>query len=152
MNIISKISEILLILLAVSCTHRCKITERAMRQLPVSLDEQFSDFVPGFSDLKIQNLKTVYENDSICLLQFTAAFKDSSGTGREYDLRYVYLFDRFMSYSEGKAVFEECFKAIPCLPDKLIKECRDSVRINKESVFNNAIGSTIEVRTPFDKK
>ena len=57
------------------CERECQITKRAKRQLPVSLEYGLSKFVNGFSDPKIEDLKIVYENDSICLLQFTAALQ-----------------------------------------------------------------------------
>lgn len=110
-----------------------------------------SKFVNGFSDPKIEDLKIVYENDSICLLQFTAAFKDTSNATRRLDFRYIYLYDRFMSMAEKRPVFNEDFRNILCLPDELIKQSREEVKKNKEVVYNDFIGTTFPVKTPFDK-
>ncbi len=99
----------------------------------------------------IENLKTVYENDSICLLQFTAAYKDKAGVTKRIDMRYIYLFDRAMSAAERRPVFNEGFRNILCLPDRIIKESRKEVKRNKEVVYNDFIGSTFPVRTPFDE-
>lgn len=133
------------------CERECQITKRAKRQLPVSLEYGLSKFVNGFSDPIIEDLKIVYENDSICLLQFTAAFKDTSNATRRLDFRYIYLYDRFMSMAEKKPVFNEDFRNILCLPDELIKQSREEVKKNKEVVYNDFIGTTFPVKTPFDK-
>lgn len=135
----------------VGCSRRYGITERAMRQLPISLKEQVTEFVPGHRDLSIRNLKTVYENDSICLLQFTAAYKDTSGAENTVDLRYVYLYDDAVSMMVGKMTFNEVFHQIPCMPDDLIRKNKETVRKNKESVYNDLYGSTLPVSTPFDE-
>lgn len=104
------------------CGRTYSISERAKQQLPVSLEYGMSKYINGFSDPKIEDLKIVYENDSICLLQFTAAYKDTLNQTKRLDLRYIYLFDRFMSMAERKPVFNEGFRNILCLPDELIKK------------------------------
>lgn len=137
--------------LVTGCHRTYSITERAKQQLPVSLEYGMSKYIYDFKDPEIEDLKVVYENDSICLLQFTAAYKDSANTTKRLDLRYIYLFDRFMSMAEGKPVFNEGFRNILCLPDQIIKESREEVKMNKEVVYNDFIGSTFPVKTPFDE-
>lgn len=138
-------------LLAIGCTRQYGITKRALQQLPVSLKEHIMEFVPDCSDVSVQNLKTVYENDSICLLQFTAAYKDTAGVDKTIDLRYIYLYDDIVSMMNGKMTFNEAFSQIPCMPDELIKKNQETVRKNKESVYNDLYGSTVPVGTPFDE-
>lgn len=133
------------------CARECQITKRAKQQLPVSLEYGMSKFVSGFSDPKIEDLKVVYENDSICLLQFTAAYKDTTNATKRLDLRYIYLYDRFMSMAAKKPVFNEDFRNILCLPDELIKQSREEVKKNNEVVYNDFIGTTFPVKNPFDK-
>lgn len=133
------------------CGRECQITRRAKQQLPVSLEYGMSKFVSGFRDPKIEDLKIVYENDSICLLQFTAAYKDTTDAVRRLDFRYIYLYDSFMSFAEKKPVYNEDFRNILCLPDELIKQSRKDVKKNKEVVYNDFIGTTFPVKTPFDE-
>lgn len=136
----------LAILAMVGCQKKYKITEKARQQLPVSLDYFLSDFIPGHSIPEINHLSVVYENDTLALLQFRTSVKDSAGTEMAFDMRYVYLFDRRASYMEKRTVMNECFTRIPLLPDKKIKECRDSVRIKKENVYDSIYGMTLPVR------
>lgn len=140
-----------ILLLTIGCTRQYGITKRALQQLPVSLKDHITEFVPGYSDLSVQNLKTVYENDSICLLQFTAVYKDTTGVDNTIDLRYIYLYDDVVSMMNGKMTFNEAFSQIPCMPDELIKKNQETVRKNKESVYKNLYGSTLPVNTPFDE-
>ncbi len=133
------------------CDRQYTITKRAQCQLPVSLNERLTDFVPATGMARIKNLKTVYENDSICLLQFTAAYKDTADVEKTIDLRYIYLYDDFGSIMNGKMTFNEVFREIPCMPDELIKKNQKTVRKNKESVYNDLYGSTVPVGTPFDE-
>ncbi len=133
------------------CDRQYTITKRARLQLPVSLNERLTDIVPAAGEAQIRNLKTVYENDSICLLQFTAAYKDTADVERTIDLRYIYLYDDFGSIMNGKMTFNEVFRVIPCMPDDLIKKNRENVRKNNESVYKDLYGSTMPVMTPFDE-
>ncbi len=133
------------------CDRQYTITKRARLQLPVSLNERLTDIVPAAGEAQIRNLKIVYENDSICLLQFTAAYKDTADVERTIDLRYIYLYDDFGSIMNGKMTFNEVFRVIPCMPDDLIKKNRENVRKNNESVYKDLYGSTMPVMTPFDE-
>ncbi len=144
--------SLIMLAIAIGCTSRSyPITERAKKQLPVSLEYGMSKYVQDFRDPKIEDLKVVYENDSICLLQFTAAYKDNADMIKRLDFRYIYLFDRFMSMAERKPVFNEDFRNILCLPDKLIKESREEVERKGEVVYDDFIGTTFPVKTPFDE-
>lgn len=133
------------------CSKEYGITRRALQQLPVSLPTGLSGFVPAFSNPEIHNLKTVYENDSICLLQFTVVYKDTADVSQSIDLRYIYLFDTMMSKAFGEMIFNENFKQIPCMPDDLIKQNQKEVKKRKESVYKDLYGGTIPVRTPYDR-
>ena len=143
--------DILLLALVVSglscCTSR-SFQKRAERQLPVSLRAELSFQGADTASIQIHHLKTVYADDSVSLLQFTAVYNDSTGAEQQLDLRYIYLFDRFMSVAEGRPVFNEAFRQIPCMPDKKIKEARRTARKTGESVYRSVFGATLPVRHP----
>ena len=135
----------------VSCQRVYEIEQRARQQIMVSFPEELDSFSPGMSDWRVEGLKTVYVNDSICLLQCTARFHDAHGENKVRDYRYIYLFDRTMSMAVGKRIFKEEFRNILCLPDNLIKKCRRDVALNGENVYDQAFGRTLTVRKPFDE-
>ena len=95
--------------------------------------------------MSIHDVKTVYENDSICLLQCIVDITDRQERLRQIEYRYIYLIDIFMSKSSGKAVYNESLQEFPCLPDDLIKKCRQDVVRNNESVYDSLYGSTLPV-------
>lgn len=134
----------------VSCQRHYAIEERAKKQIMVSMEDELESFCPGMREWYIEDLKTVYANDSICLLQCTARFHDAQGVKKVRDYRYIYLIDTEMSHALGRMVFKEEFRNILCLPDKLIKKCRKEVWKNNESVYEQSFGRTLTVRKPFD--
>jgi len=139
-------------LLAVSCQEHFPIEDRARQQILVSMEDELESFSPGMSDWRIEDLKTVYVNDSICLLQCTARFHDVNGEKKVRDYRYIYLIDMMLKRLSGEVVFKEEFRNILCLPDELIKECRKEVARNGESVYDESFGRTLTVRKPFDRQ
>ena len=52
----------------------------------VSMEDELESFSPGMTDWYIEGLKTVYANDSICLLQCTARFHDAKGEKKMWGL------------------------------------------------------------------
>lgn len=142
---------ILCSLVVASCQHEYPITKRAKQQLLISLPIELDEYSKGSHDWSIEELKTVYENDSICLLQFTAQFVDGNGRMRQRDYRYTYLMDVRDSYVMHKTIFLEKFQNILCLPDKLIRECRKEVDRSGESVYESSIGSCETIWHNFDE-
>jgi len=139
------------LLITGSCTHY-GIEDRARKQMPVSLEYELQGFSPGCTDWRYENLKTIYVNDSICMLQFTARFHDAAGEKKMRDYRYIYLIDTQMSHIMHKPVFKEQFRNILCMPDKVIRRSRRETRRNKESVYEQMVNATLTIITPFDEK
>lgn len=141
---------IVLAVLSLSCTRHYAIENRAKQQIYASLPDELRVICPGMNDWRIEDLKTIYANDSICLLQCTARFHDEYGTRLVRDYRYIYLIDTDDSRREGRPVFREEFRNILCMPDKVIRQCRRDVRRNKENVYENSRPGCLRVRKPFD--
>ena len=148
---------LLLLIFAVSSVS-CKrareysIEGRARQQLQVSVKHELAEFSPGARDWQIENVKTVYANDSICLLQCTVKFRNKEDNLVSEDYRYIYLLDIPQSYFHHKAIYNEEFRHIPCMPDNLIKKCRIDSEKDNISVYESMFGGTVPVREPFDGK
>lgn len=147
-----KIRIILFVILSLtcfSCGTRCPYLEgRARRQLPVSIEYDLGNF----KDKEIQDLKTVYVNDSICLLQCRLKYVDNTGEVRFQDMRYTYLIDFMESHYRGKAIYKENFEFIACMPDEYIIKNRERADAKGESVYEYMYGGTYPIRQPFDEK
>lgn len=137
-------------LCAMSCQREFQIEKRAKQQVYASLPSELENICQGAHDWRIEDLKTVYANDSICLLQFTARFRDAQDEKRVRDYRYIYLMDMLMSKANRRPVFCEEFRNMLCLPDDLIRKCRKEVESSGESVYDASFGSCFPVRVPFD--
>jgi len=139
----------ILLFACLSCTTKLPYLERrARQQLPVSIGYDLSKY----KDKEIMDLKTVYVNDSICLLQCRLKFKDNTGSVHYQDLRYTYLIDFMESHYMGKAIYKENFEFITCLPDEYIVKSREKTEASGESVYQYMYGGTYPIQCPFDDK
>lgn len=142
------IGYIILALACISCSTREPFLEtRAKQQLPVSIEHDLNNFEAK----EIQDLQTVYVNDSICMLQCRLKITDKSGKTDYMDLRYTYLIDFMESHFKGKAIYKENFEFITRLPDEYIKKSKQEVRKRKESVYKYMYGGTYPIAHPFDE-
>ena len=140
--------KILLMLVAVCLLVSCRenlFIDRAKEQMKVAIANSITQKKEDAGKMSIHDVKTVYENDSICLLQCIVDITDRQERLRQIEYRYIYLIDIFMSKSSGKAVYNESLQEFPCLPDDLIKKCRQDVVRNNESVYDSLYGSTLPV-------
>ena len=133
-----------------ACTAvRHPLEERAMKQIALSLDGYLEDYFPGKKDWKMEDLKTVYVNDTVCILQCTAWIRDSLDRTIGRDYKYIYLVDMDFSRAAGKPVFAENFINILCLSDKEIARARRKIRQTRENVYYTWQGGCILVQHPF---
>lgn len=139
-------------LLAGSCQRHYQIEERAICQLPISLSDELTTFEPGTSGIAANDVKTVYVNDTICILQLKAAYVKPDGTRQADELQYVYLVDVFMSKLEGHPIFLEEFRKVPLMTDKEIKVNKRHVKDSGEDVYTTFIGHGMPIRRSFDEK
>lgn len=138
---------VILALSFMSCRSKMHFLEnRARQQLPVSIEFDLNNL----EGKEIHDLKTVYVNDSICLLQFHLQYKDESDNICIQDMRYTYVIDFMMSHYSGKAVYKELMEFMTCMPDEYIKEKRKIADQTGESVYNYMYGGTYPIVHPFD--
>ena len=101
--------------------------------------------VDDVQKIDFQNIKTVYQNDSICMLQCDANLIFSNDSTIKYEYRYIYLIDVFMSKLSGKMIYNHSLQDFPCMPDSLIEKCKQNVERNHESVYESMYPSTLPV-------
>lgn len=143
----------LLLLLAVSCGPKhFKIEDRARLQAEASLPYELTSYCPGPHSWSIEDMKTVYVNDTICLLQFSARFRDKDNNKYIKDFRYIYLLDCLESRFVGKPVYKEQFRNILCMPDELILALQKQIEESGEDVYSSSYGGVAPVVAPIDQK
>lgn len=139
----------ILTLVCLSCRPKVPFLEsRARQQLPVSVEYDLN----RLENKVIQGLKTVYVNDSICLLQFHLLYNNENGEVRVQDMRYTYLIDFMESHFAGKTVYKENFEFIACMPDEYIEKSKERADATGESVYSYLYGGAYPIVHPFDEK
>ena len=129
--------------LFLSCS-RMTLEDKAKEYLPTALEKKIKADYGVFEKKEIYNLKTIYANDSICLLQCRVnLIKDGKKQMLEY--RYIYLIDMFTSKISGKMVFSDCLMDVPCMPDELIKKSQEEVIRRNESVYDYMYSLTFPI-------
>lgn len=151
----NKISYSILTLIAVvaicSCARKSNyLEERAMKQLPISTPDQLTQFCLKPNVTRYEDIKTVYLNDSICLIQFSVRFVDELNNKYVKDFRYAYALDIISSYIAGEARYAEGFLNTLCMPDALIKDLQKQVKEKGENVYDSLYGTLRPVAHPFD--
>ena len=126
--------------------------DRAIKQINASMDYYLDGYFPGRKGWRMEDLKTVYVNDSLCILQCTVWIRDSVDQTIGRDYRYVYLLDMDFSRAIGKPVFAENFINTWCLSDQEIRLSRRDVRRTRENVYNTLEGGCIPIQIPFKEE
>lgn len=119
----------------IGCSHGKSLEEYARVQLQESIEPFLETSFPGKKAWSIEDLKTVYTNDSICLLQCTARIRDSINRKVVRDYRYMYKIEMDFSRAAGRPVFFEDFENTLCLTDEQIRFARKRIKKNAENVY-----------------
>lgn len=135
--------------LSVACTRHYAIEDRAKEQITSTMDDYVESYFPGKKDWRMEGLKTVYANDSLCILQCSAWIHDSLGVQVVRDYRYIFLVDMDLSRANRKPVFMENYINTLCLTDKEIRQDRRRVRKTRENVYYTVQGGCVPVTPIF---
>ena len=121
------------------------LVKNATKELDSAVKYNLKEKYKVTDDITIKEIKTVYDNDSICILQCKASGKNSAGelTGIEY--RYVYLIDMIMSRVAGRAIINDNIEECLCMPDELIRKSRKESDALGENVYEALYGTTLPI-------
>jgi hypothetical protein len=142
---VNKILWLVLSVIIFSSCGKKSLVDKAADQMKVTIDSLVVERYGDATDLVVSEVKTVYANDSICLLQCVVNMKDVEGKSQKLEYRYIYLIDMFMSRLSGKAVYNEALQDFPCMPDSLIRKSQQDVVEKGESVYDDLFGYTFPV-------
>ena len=131
--------------LLIAC-NKTTILEKAEKRMPIALKQKIEVDFGEFKKMDVRDLKTVYANDSICLLQCYVDLVKKNGDKEILEYRYIYLIDGLMSRFSGKLIYNECVMDFPCMPDDLIKKCQEEVLSRNESVYDDLYSCTFPIK------
>lgn len=130
------------------CAACCKMSleRHAMSRMPDAIGAALADRFGKVDSWSLHEIKPIYANDSICLLQCAVEAIKPDGQKVWTEYRYIYLIDMVMSRFSGKAVYNESLREVPCMPDELIEQSRKDVVASRESVYDTLFGETLPIR------
>ena len=123
------------VLCLVGCLKSRSLEDYAIVQVQKSIEPFLEQSFPGKLDWRIEDIKTIYYNDSICLLQCTARLRDSLNQKVVRDYRYMYKIEMDFSRAAGHPVFYEDFENVLCLTDKQIRFFKKKVKRDRADIY-----------------
>lgn len=119
----------------IGCSKSKSLEDYAKLQIQQSIEPFLEESFPGKLDWRIEDIKTIYYNDSICLLQCTARLRDSLNRKVVRDYRYMYKIEMDFSRVAGHPVFYEDFENVLCLTDEQIRLFKKKVKRDRADIY-----------------
>ena len=116
------------LLLPASCSSRHGLERMAMERMPKGLEKAMEEQMSLKGGAKIESPETIYDCDSLCIIQFKAVAKDTSGEEFSFPVRYIFLRDVFMSAAKGHPVYSEMVVGSPTMDRKEVEMLKESCR------------------------
>ena len=123
------------LLLAASCSSRKGLEGMAMERLPKALEKAMEEQMSLKGGARIQSPETIYDCDSLCMIQFQAVAKDPSGKDFSFPVRYIFLHDTFLSAAKGHPVYLEMVTGCPEMNRKELKALKESCRETSDDLY-----------------
>lgn len=140
--ILSAITAILLL----SCS-RSGLAPIAKEYLPARLNEAMAEYMETVGEPRVDNMKVIYDCDSLCIIQGHASAKDAAGKDRDDTFRYIFVKDPFMTAMTGKPVYYDAVQGSKLLSGKELEEFRQKLRDGGSKTFNQylAMGEPVSL-------
>ena len=136
-------------ILAIGCSRHSGLGVKALPRLQKVVDREMSEKMHVKGRIKLKGVKTIYDCDSLCLIQCMAVYTDSLGAKSNYPLRYVYIRDNFMSMATGHPTYNEGLFYSEPLTGGQIKTKRTEIREQGAVFYENLVGVTLPIRDEF---
>lgn len=122
-------------LLAVSCSSGKGLEEMAMKRLPKALEKAMEEQMSVKGGADILSPETIYQCDSLCIIQFEAVAKDPSAEDLRFPVRYIFLRDVFMSAVTGQPYYAEMVTGCPTMSAEEIARLKESYQENGHNLY-----------------
>ncbi len=107
-----------------ACHRETGLEKMALQRLPVGLEKAVRQQLP-YTDVRVERPLTLYDCDSLCVIQCEAVAKDAQGETVRFPVRYAFLLDVVMSAAEGHRVYCESVMGGPVLDEEEIRKTRE---------------------------
>ena len=128
--------------MAISCVEEKGLASMAMRYLPLRLNAAMAEYMGTVSEPVVDQLKVLYDCDSLCFIQGHAVARDADGKDQEETIRYYLVRDPLMSAMTGKPCYYDGVVGAELLrTNKDIKNFRKKIHDGGSNTFNYFMAS-----------
>ena len=142
------LSCIAALILAASCLSGSGLEKMAMERIPTALEKAMEDQMGLKGGARIKTPETIYDCDSLCIIQFKAVADDPSGKEFSFPVRYIFLRDSFMSAAKGHPVYSEMVIGCPEMDREEVRKLKESCRETGSELYVYYAGAA----TPIDQE
>ena len=135
-------------MVAFSCTSHSGLEKKAMQRLPEALESAMEEQMSLKGGADIQSPVTVYDCDSLCIIQFKAVARDPSAKDYSFPVRYIFLRDVVMSAATGHPVYADMVVGCPDMDKEELASFKKSCIEKANELYIYYVGATI----PIDSK
>lgn len=136
------------ILLCFSCGRDSSLSELALKQLPLSLDQAMREQMGTVEAPVIKGVKLIYDSDSLCVLQCKAGARDTYGEIRNETVRYYFVKDCIMARATGEPSYGDLVVGGKYLKGRAIKEFRKEMETEPEETYFYFLSASRSVNPP----
>jgi len=140
---------VLFVISALTCCGRksADLKEMALKQLPISLDSAMREYMQTVEKPVIKDIETIYDCDSMCVLQCKAYARDADGQYRSETIRYFFIKDTFVSGATGVPSYGDFVLGGKYLDKKGIAAFRKSMKDGGTEKYNYYLGRINPLQT-----
>lgn len=107
-----------------ACQRQTGLEKMAMQRLPVALEKAVREQLP-YTDVRVERPFTLYDCDSLCIIQCEGVAKDAQGETVQFPVRYAFLLDVVMSAAERHRIYCETVMGSPIMDEEEIRKTRE---------------------------
>lgn len=132
-------------ILMTACKPSSDLNRLAMSRLDSVVSRDLAEKENLEGTIKLTDVKTVFDSDSLCIVQCLAVCKDSLGTETALPLRYILVHDFFMSIAKGHTVYSEGLFGANLLSDDEVKGIHKEIAEGGPRSYEYYVGVTLPI-------
>lgn len=118
-----------------ACDRRHAIVKLAEENLPAILDREMRYYNNTVETPSIEKLQLIYQNDSLCVLQFYSSARDAENVLKSETIRYIFVVDTFLSRFNGKPSYCHAIQGAPYLDKEGIAKFRKRIDSDPQNMY-----------------
>lgn len=126
-----------------ACKPSSDLNRLALSRLSSVVNRDLAEKENVEGEINLTSVKTVFDSDSLCIVQCLAVCEDSMGTS--FPLRYILVRDAFMSMAKGRPVYCDGLFGAKLLSDDEIKAIHKEIAEGGPRSYEYYVGITLPI-------